>query len=321
MSTDSAPELGSRTREEEDTSAQRAVLFFPIIVLLASLAAFLAPEPFLPLKPYIPYSLMLIIFCMGLTITIPDLTLVAKRPLPIVLGVIAQYVVMPLAAVAVAKILGLSPQLAVGLLLLGSVSGGTASNVIAYLARGDVALSVAMTSISTLLSPLVTPLLMLLLAGASMEIDGLGMAKTLAQTVLLPVIAGLIVRMLASSAVDKLMPILPWISILGITAVITPAVASNAGMFATAGAIAFLAVVIHNLIGYVLGYGAARAFRLPRPVCRTTAIEVGTQNAGLSSGMSATFFSAEAAIPGAVAAVWHNIAGSLYAAWVRRKSA
>lgn len=314
---DARPSTGNSA---EERSAAIAVIAFPTFILLGAILAFFVPEPFVPIGDYITYALMVIMFCMGLTLTLPDLGLVARRPWPIAIGVVAQFVIMPLAAVAVAKMLGLNPMLAIGLLMLGSVPGGTDSNVVAYLAKGDVALSVAMTSVSTLLSPIVTPIIMLLLAGEQTPVNGGGIAWTLAQTVLIPVVGGLVIRVLFDRFVDKILPILPWLSILGIGAVVFPAVAKSAETLKTVGLLVIGAVILHNLIGYVFGYAAARIFKLPPEACRTTAIEVATQSAGLASGMSGKFFAPEAAIPGAVAAVWHNIAGAIFAAFSRKSA-
>ncbi|WP_312978436.1 bile acid:sodium symporter family protein [Corynebacterium sp.] len=303
----------------EDRSAAVAVTAFPLFILAGTVVAFFAPDPFIPLTDYINLFLMVIMFAMGLTLTVPDFKIIAKRPTPVIIGVVAQFVIMPLLAIAVARILGLNPALAVGLLMLGSVPGGTASNVIAYLAKGDVAVSVAMTSISTIVSPVMTPALMLLLADTRTEVDGAGMALTLVQTVLLPVIGGLLIRTFLNRWVDKISPVLPWLSIVGIGGVVFPAVATNADRLAQIGLIVFAAVLLHNLCGYTLGYLTGRLFRLPEPVNRTMAIEIGTQSAGLASGMAGRFFSPEAALPGAVAAVMHNITGAVYAALVRRR--
>lgn len=259
-------------------------------------------------------------FAMGLTLTIPDFQEIARRPWPVFIGVVGQFVIMPLCAIGVAKLLGLHPALAVGLLMLGSVPGGTSSNVIAYLSRGDVALSVAMTSVSTLLSPIVTPLLMLALAGEDIAIDGVGMALTLAQTVLVPVIGGLILRCIFDTMIAKITPILPWVSILGIGGVVFPTVANNGERLAQVGVIVIIAVLLHNVFGYLLGYAAGALLKMPPSYNRTMAVEIGTQSAGLSSGMAAKFFTPEAALPGAVAAVLHNITGALYSAIVRRFS-
>lgn len=259
-------------------------------------------------------------FAMGLTLTIPDFQEIARRPWPVFIGVVGQFVIMPLCAIGVAKLLGLHPALAVGLLMLGSVPGGTSSNVIAYLSRGDVALSVAMTSVSTLLSPIVTPLLMLALAGEDIAIDGVGMALTLAQTVLVPVVGGLILRCIFDTMIAKITPILPWVSILGIGGVVFPTVANNGERLAQVGVIVIIAVLLHNVFGYLLGYAAGALLKMPPSYNRTMAVEIGTQSAGLSSGMAAKFFTPEAALPGAVAAVLHNITGALYSAIVRRFS-
>lgn len=303
---------------KEEKSAAFAVAAFPAVILIAAIAAFLVPSAFTPLAPHVTTMLMIIMFSMGLTLTIPDFQEVARRPVPIFIGVVAQFVVMPLGAVLVAKLLGLGPELAIGLLLLGSVPGGTASNVIAYLAKGDVALSVAMTSISTLLSPIMTPLLMLLLAGAATDVNAAGLAMGLVKTVLVPVVGGLIIHLVAPKLVEKVIPVLPWLSIVAIGAVVCPSVAKSADKLASAGLVLFVAVVIHNLLGYALGYLAAKFFKEEVAACRTTAIEVGTQNSGLATGMAGQFFTPEAALPGAVATVVHNVMGAIIAFFMRR---
>ncbi|WP_052466858.1 bile acid:sodium symporter family protein [Mobilicoccus massiliensis] len=318
MSRHPDPDVADDAEDREDRSAAIAVTAFPLFILAGTVIAYLVPEPFLPFRSHITGFLMVIMFGMGLTLTIPDFQVIAKRPLPVLIGVVAQFVIMPLAAVGVAALLGLDPALAVGLLMLGSVPGGTSSNVIAYLAKGDVALSVAMTSVSTLVSPIMTPVLMLVLAGARTDVDAVGMAMTLAQTVLLPVIGGLVIRYFFDSVVSAISPVLPWVSILGIGGVVFPTVAANVGRLAQVGLVVFVAVLLHNVAGYVLGYATGRLTRLPEAQSRTLGIEVGTQSAGLASGMSAKFFTPEAALPGAVAAVLHNITGAVYAAVVRR---
>lgn len=314
MATLIEPEFSTK----KDRSAAFAIAAFPVFILVGSAIAFIFPAPFLPLTQYITYFLMIIMFGMGLTLTIPDFKEIARRPVPVVIGVIAQFVIMPLGAVVVAKLLGLNPMLAVGLLMLGSVPGGTSSNVIAYLSKGDVALSVAMTSVSTLVAPIMTPILMLLLAGAEVEVNAGAMAASLAKTVLIPVLGGLLLRYLLDSWMEKISPVLPWISILGIGGVVFPTVAKNREALIEVGLMVFLAVLLHNVLGYVLGYYAAKFTGQPESYRRTVAIEVGTQSAGLSSGMAGKFFAPEAALPGAVAAVLHNITGAIYASLVRK---
>lgn len=308
----------SPNKDSAAGSALLSILAFPAFILIGAGIAFFFPDPFVPMSKYIAYFLMVIMFAMGLTLTIPDFKEVARRPWPVMLGVILQFTIMPLCAVLVARMLGLNEALAVGLLMLGSVPGGTSSNVISFLARGDVALSVTMTSVSTLLSPIITPMLMLALAGAQTDVKAGAMAWSLMQTVLLPVIGGLLIRTFFDRFVEKISAILPAISILGIGGVVFPAVAVNNEALTTVGPVVFVAVILHNVLGYALGYGAGKVLRQPERSNRTIAVEVGTQSAGLASGMSGRFFSPEAALPGAVAAVVHNITGAIYAAIMRR---
>lgn len=307
------------SKTEEGRSAAIIIYAFPTFILLGAIIAFIFPEPFIPLTNYINIFLTIIMFTMGLTLTVPDFQMVLKRPLPILIGVVAQFVIMPFLAIVVAKMFNLNPALAVGLLMLGSVPGGTSSNVIAFLARGDVALSVTMTSVSTIVSPIMTPFLMLMLAGTETVVDGGGMAWTLVQTVLLPVIIGLVLRVFLNKWIDKILPILPYLSILGIGGVVFGAVAANAERLVSVGLIVFVAVIVHNVLGYVVGYLTGRVFKFPEAANRTMAIEIGTQSAGLASGMAGRFFTPEAALPGAVAALVHNITGAVYVGLVRNR--
>ncbi|MBG9246509.1 bile acid:sodium symporter family protein [Corynebacterium diphtheriae bv. mitis] len=304
----------------EDRSSAIAVLVFPVLMIVGAIIAYQTPETFVGFKPYLNPMLMFIMFAMGLTITPPDLKEVARRPWPIVLGVVCQFIVMPLSAVAISSILGFDQSLTIGLILLGSVPGGTASNVLAYLAKGDVALSVAMTSVSTLVSPFATPLIMLLLAGESAEVNASGMMASLLKTVLIPVGFGLILRFFAQRFVDAVLPVLPRLSIVVIGIVMMTVVAGAHAKLATVGIVVVLGVAIQNFIGFIAGYWSARAVRQPEASCRTTSIEVATQNSGLAASMATQFFTPEAALPGAVATIYANISGAIYAAIVRRKA-
>ncbi len=304
--------------KREARSAAIAVTAFPIFILVGTVLAWAFPSVFLPGAQYITQFLMVIMFGMGLTLTIPDFKEIARRPLPILIGVVAQFVIMPLGAIVVSKALGLNPMLAIGLLMLGSVPGGTSSNVITYLAKGDVALSVAMTSVSTLVSPILTPIIMLILSGQQTDVDAAGMAMSLVQTVLVPVIGGLVLRYLLDRWIGYIAPVLPWISIMGIGGVVFPTVAKNVDNLMAMGAIVFVAVLLHNALGYLLGYLTGRALGMPESYNRTMAVEIGTQSAGLASGMSAKFFAPEAALPGACAAVLHNVTGAIFSAVARR---
>ncbi|SDN67871.1 bile acid:Na+ symporter, BASS family [Actinomyces ruminicola] len=308
-------------RSDEDRSAYIAVTVFPLLILLAFAAAMLAPEALSPLAAGTNYALGIIMFGMGLTLTVPDFALVVRRPLPVLVGVAAQFVVMPIIAWTLTRIFQLDPALAAGVILVGCAPGGTSSNVISYLSRGDVALSVTMTSISTLLAPLMTPLLTQWLAGQYMPVDGGSMALSIVKIVLVPVVGGLVVRALLGRFVEPLLPVMPWISVLGICYVVIAVVSGSAAKIASAGLLVLLVVALHNCLGYLLGYLIGRVTSRDEKASRTTAIEVGMQNSGLAAGLAAQYFSPEAALPGAVFSIWHNLSGAVVAALFRRRDA
>ncbi|MFT4199481.1 bile acid:sodium symporter family protein [Gordonia sp. (in: high G+C Gram-positive bacteria)] len=303
----------------QERLARTAVTVFPLLVLAAGIAGYLAPSAFTPMAHQVPYLLGVIMFCMGLTLTPPDFAAVARRPWAVVLGIVAHYVIMPGAGWAIAHALGLSPELAVGVILVGCAPSGTASNVMTYLAKGDVALSVAVASVSTLIAPLLTPFLVWLLAGSYLKIDAGSMVLDIVKTVLVPVVLGLLVRALAQRWVGKALPALPWISALVIALIVAIVVAGSAAKIATAGAIVFLAVVLHNGFGLALGYLAGRLGGLDDKARRALAFEVGMQNSGLAATLATAHFSPLAALPSAVFSVWHNISGAVVAAWLARR--
>ncbi|SDM94634.1 bile acid:Na+ symporter, BASS family [Actinomyces ruminicola] len=308
-------------RSDEDRSAYIAVTVFPLLILLAFAAAMLAPEVLSPLAAGTNYALGIIMFGMGLTLTVPDFALVVRRPLPVLVGVAAQFVVMPIIAWTLTRVFQLDPALAAGVILVGCAPGGTSSNVISYLSRGDVALSVTMTSISTLLAPLMTPLLTQWLAGQYMPVDGGSMALSIVKIVLVPVVGGLVIRALLGRFVEPLLPVMPWISVLGICYVVIAVVSGSADKIASAGLLVLLVVALHNCLGYLLGYLIGRVTSRDEKASRTTAIEVGMQNSGLAAGLAAQYFSPEAALPGAVFSIWHNLSGAVVAALFRRRDA
>jgi BASS family bile acid:Na+ symporter len=213
----------------ESRIARVAVTVFPLLVVAAGIVGYLAPGTFKPMAPGVPYLLGIIMFCMGLTLTPPDFAAVAKRPWAVALGIVAHYVIMPGAGWLIATALNLEPELAVGLILVGCAPSGTASNVMAFLAKGDVALSVAVASVSTLIAPVVTPLLVLFLAGSYLQIDAAGMVLDIAKTVLLPVVAGLLARLFLKKLVAKVLPALPWASAVVISLIVAIVVAERSG--------------------------------------------------------------------------------------------
>lgn len=295
--------------------AYRAVLIFPVFVILGFIVGLSFSETISLGFPLVNPILGIVMFFMGVTLTPKDFLFALKKPLAIFLTIVGQFVFMPMVAVLVAWMLQLPPEISAGLVLIASVSGGVNSNVITYLARGDVALSIAMTSVSTLLTPIVTPLLALWLAGQYMAVDATGMIETILLVVLLPVILGILVRWVVPKFVQKSTPALPWLSIVGITALIAILVAGTADMVLSAGLIVLLAVFVQNISGMFIGYGLARITGQSISIRRTVSIEIGLQNAALAAGLSAQYMSPVAALPGAVYSVIMNLTGAVFAAW------
>ncbi|MFE4254081.1 bile acid:sodium symporter family protein [Streptomyces sp. NPDC056910] len=297
-------------------AARLAVTVFPVLVLAAGGIGLALPDAFVSWKTNVPYLLGVVMFCMGLTMTPHDFKGVAKRPWAVGLGLVAHYVIMPGLGWLIANALDLPPQLAAGVILVGCAPSGTASNVVTYLARGDVALSVSVATVSTVLAPLVTPPLTLLLAGEFLPVDAGSMVTDILKTVLLPVIAGLVVRLVLGRYVDRVLGLLPWLSALTIAVIVAVVVAGSATAIKSAAGLVLLAVVLHNGLGLALGYGAGKLARLGAPASRAMAFEVGMQNSGLAASLATAHFSPLAALPAAVFSVWHNVSGALVAAWM-----
>ncbi|ASU59200.1 bile acid:sodium symporter family protein [Nocardiopsis dassonvillei] len=296
--------------------------WFALLVLAGGIVGLAAPGQAALLAPYISLLLGVIMFGMGLTMRPVDFAIVARHPKAVILGVLAQYTVMPLLGWGIAHVLNLPPLLVVGMILVGSAPGGTASNVIVYLARGDVALSVAMTSISTLLAPVLTPLLVLALAGSTLPVAAGDLFVSILQVVLVPVLAGLLLRMAARRFVERVLPVLPLVSVLGIVVVVAAVVGANADAVLSSGLLVALAVVLHNSLGLTLGYLVGVVTKLPETARRAVSVEVGMQNSGLAAALATAHFAPLAALPGALFSVWHNISGALVATyWARRPPA
>lgn len=298
---------------------RQAGTWFPLVVLAAGAVAVWQPEPFTHLAPAVTWLLALIMLGMGMTLRVSDVTAATRKPLALVTGVVAQFVVMPLVGWLLTQVFSLDPLVAVGVILVGSAPGGTASNVMVYLARGDTALSVAMTTVSTLLAPLLTPLLVLWLAGDYLPVDFWGLFRSILQIVVAPVVLGVLLRLWAPKVVESLVDVMPLVSVVGITVVVLAVVAGSAETVLAAGLIVGLVVVLHNGFGLALGYLAGRAVGLDEYERRAVAIEVGMQNSGLAAGLAATHFGPAAALPAAIFSVWHNVSGSVLASfWSRR---
>lgn len=305
--------------QAEERSAFIAALGFPLLVIAGGIIGFAAPGVIEPISGWTTWLLGIVMFGMGLTLTGKDFVFVAKRPLPVVIGVVAQFVIMPLAAVALTWALRLPPEIAAGVILVGCAPGGTSSNVVSYLSRGDVALSVTMTSVSTLLAPILTPLLTLWLAGEHMDVAAGPMAWSIVKMVIVPVGLGLLVRLVVPRFVAAVLPGLPWVSVVAIAMIVAIVVAGSRDKLAQAGLIVLLAVILHNGLGYILGYVTGKVTGQPEAGSRTMAVEVGMQNSGMAATLAASYLSPLAALPGAVFSVWHNISGAVLALIFRAK--
>ncbi len=295
-----------------------------VFVLVAAIISMVFPAPFNAIPTsFINPCLGLIMFGMGLTISSNDFKVVFTRPKDIIVGELAQFIVMPALAWLLTKMFALPTELAIGVILVGCCPGGTASNVITYLSKGDTALSVGITTVSTLVAPLLTPALVYLLAGTMVNVDALGMFMSIVYVVILPILAGLICQRFLPAFTVKVKDYLPAFSTLMITFVVCIVVGHNAEKILTGGALIIAVVILHNLCGLGLGYGIGRLMRLSRPKYIALSIEVGMQNSGLATALATIHFAMYplAAIPGAIFSVWHNISGGIMARIYSRKTA
>ena len=290
--------------------------YMGVLVLLSAVLALLLPDIFSHLKPTLINPLLgIIMFGMGLTLKFDDFRVVFQRPKDVITGCLAQFTVMPLLAWALTRVFGLDEALSVGVVLVGCCPGGTASNVITYLAKGDLALSVGMTATSTLLAPLATPLLVWLLAGKTVDVDVTGMLLSILWVVILPIVLGLTVKSLWPLQTERATVWLPALSTLAICTIVLIVIAANAHKLLAGGMIIILVVVLHNLCGLSLGYAVGRLAGMSSAKRRAVSIEVGMQNSGLASSLATIHFAAYpmATIPGAVFSVWHNLSGAIIA--------
>ena len=290
--------------------------YMGVLVLLSALAALLFPGALSRLKPALINPLLgVIMFGMGLTLKPEDFRVVFSRPKDVLIGCLAQFTVMPLLAFALTRLFRLDAALAIGVILVGCCPGGTASNVITYLAKGDLALSVGMTAVSTLLAPVLTPLLVLLLAGETVDVDVVGMLLSILWVVILPIALGLVVKRFWPKTTEMATGYLPALSTLAICNIVLIVIAANAHRLLDGGWIVLLVVVLHNVCGFAVGYLIGSLLRLPPAKRRAICIEVGMQNSGLATSLATLHFASYplAAIPGALFSVWHNISGAAVA--------
>lgn len=290
--------------------------YMAFIVVVVAAAALFMPETLIWIKTkWITTLLMIVMFGMGLTLSPEDFAIVFKRPKDVILGCIAQFAIMPFLAFALGKAFALDDALLVGVILVGTCPGGTASNVMTYLAKGDVALSVGMTSVSTLLAPVLTPALTYLLLRETISVDTMAMFLSIVKVVILPIAAGFIINKFFNETTQKAVKALPLVSVTAIVMIVASVVAANSAKIMSTGLIVFTVVILHNILGYALGYGVAMLVKAPLAKKKAIAIEVGMQNSGLAASLAATSFPnlALATVPGAIFSVWHNISGAILA--------
>lgn len=290
--------------------------FMAVIVLaVAALSLFVPSSTLWVQTKWVNYLLMIVMFGMGLTLKLEDFKLVFTRPKDILIGCLAQFTIMPLLAFALGKIFGLEIGLLAGVILVGTCPGGTSSNVITYLSKGDVALSVGMTSVNTLLAPVLTPAITYLLLRTSVHVDVLSMFLSIVKVVLVPIALGFIINKFFGKFTQKIVAILPAISVIAICLIVAAVVSHNAQKILTTGAIVFVVVILHNLLGYACGFLLGKILRLSVPKTKALSVEIGMQNSGLATSLAGTAFPdlAMATVPGAIFSVWHNISGAILA--------
>ncbi len=254
-------------------------------------------------------------FGMGLTLKLEDFKLVFTRPKDIIIGCVAQFAIMPLLAWLLGVTFRLDAALLAGVVLVGTCPGGTSSNVITYLSGGDVALSVGMTSVNTLLAPILTPAITYLLLRTQVQVDIMSMFLSIIKVVIIPIALGFILNKLFGCLTQKLVKVLPCVSVIAICLIVASVVSHNAEKILTTGAIVFVVVILHNLLGYACGLGLGKVLRLNVPKCKALSVEIGMQNSGLATSLAGTAFPelAMATVPGAIFSVWHNISGAILA--------
>lgn len=297
------------------TLSRLANKFFAVLVVIAGIIGMIFPETCKLAAPYISILLGVVMFGMGLTLSPADFRDVFRRPRDVALGVLGQFVIMPVSAYVLCILMDLPPELAVGLMLLGCCPGGTASNVVTFLARGDVALSVTITSCTTLLAPVMTPALMWFFASEWLAVDPTAMFLSIVQIILLPIAAGVLMHKWLGSRLDGVVAALPLVSVVAIVVIAAAVVGGTHKQLLNAGLLVFAAVALHNAMGLGFGYLLAKVTGMNLAKKKCLAIEVGMQNSGLGAALATVHFALNpmAALPSAIGALWHNITGPVLA--------
>lgn len=284
------------------------------VLLLAGLALY-SPDLFTWIGPYVSLLLGIVMFGMGMTLSVGDFKLVLKEPKGVIIGVLAQFIIMPSLAYVLAKVLQLSPEVAVGVILVGSCPGGTASNVMTFLSKGNTALSVTITSITTLLAPILTPAIIYFLASEWLNVSAGDMFLSVVKMVLIPIILGIIVKLIFKNKTKAVNGAMPIVSVVAIVAIVAAVVSGSRDKILDTGLLIFAVVILHNSLGLLLGFFVAKLLKLNYEDQKAVSIEVGMQNSGLGAALAMAHFSPLAAVPSAIFSVWHNISGPILASY------
>lgn len=300
--------------------SQFATKTFIFWMLFAAVLGFIFPSHISILGGFVPYLLGIVMLGMGMTIDPKDFKIVLQSPKPVIIGVILQFTIMPTLAFLIAKGFQLPPEIAIGVILVGCCPGGTSSNVMSYLAKANVALSVAITSVSTLIAPFVTPALIYIFAHECLKVSFASMLWSVVQVVLIPIIIGFVFQKVARRFAQKTATALPLISVIAISLILAAVVAGSKTQILKTGLLIFVVVILHNILGYTIGYVLAKVFRMDYKDKKAVAIEVGMQNSGLAVSLATVHFSPLAAVPGAVFSLVHNISGPILAKYWSSRS-
>lgn len=294
--------------------------YLAVWVILISIAAYFKPAIFSGYSSWLTNSLILFMFGVGVNVTLGDFKLVFKRPKDVLYGIVIRYLVMPLVAFGLSKLMNLPPYLAAGLILVGCCPSGIASNVLTFLGKGDTALSLTVSSFNTILSPLLTPAMFLLLAGSFIPINASSMILDILKIVIFPISTCLVLRAVVPTFIDRLARFGPPVCIFCIIFIVAVSVALNADKLLSVGMIVFLAVILHNAVGLGLGYGISKAVGMPEPKARAITFEVGMENSGLGLALAIAHIHPLASLPAAIFSVWHQISGASLATYWRNRT-
>jgi BASS family bile acid:Na+ symporter len=286
---------------------------FTFWVILVAVLAYMLPEDFKWIGSYVVPLLGIVMFGMGLTLSTADFKEVFRKPKEVAIGVAGHFVIMPLLAFLLAIGLHLPKEVAVGVILVGCCPSGTSSNVMVFLGRGNVALAVSIASVSTILAPFVTPLLILLFASKWVHVSVESLFLSIVQVIIVPLCLGFLIKKFFSRQASAGTKAMPLVSVIAIVMIVSGVVAGSQPQIAKTGILIFAVVVLHNLLGYCLGFFFSRMFGMDLAKQKAVALEVGMQNSGLGVAIASASFSPLAAVPSAIFSVWHNISGSILA--------